>query len=168
MLWFIIPVCLGFIVGSEFSWKYRYIDIGEGLGGAFVGALIGAILYLLIGGIIGCFLPTKTELVDTQKIYALADNSSIEGRQFLFSGYIEEKMVCRYVVNTSKGKHIEEVCACRSFINEGDYEPKVETYQTKFKSSWYYIFATDWFFDLEYRFYVPENTVTNSYSIDLN
>ena len=169
MLWFIIPIFLGFIMaGHCYCYSWSDFDIGEALGGAFLGGIIGVILYFLIGGIIGAFLPTEMEIVDTQKIYALTDDSSIDGRHYLFSGYADEKMVCRYIVDTDKGKNIEEVCANHSFINEGDYEPKVEIYKTKFKYNWDYIFASDWLFSLEYRFYVPENTVINSYNIDLN
>ena len=162
MAWIIGGAIIGFLI-VWIDWE----DIGASIFSSFAFAFIGFIVYLAIGGIIGCGLPLN-EIVEEQEIFALTDNSSVEGRNYLFSGYINEELVCRYVVNTDRGKHIEEVDAYKVYINEGDYKPVVKHYTYVFEKEWHEWFAHTLFTDDYYEFYVPENTVTNEYNIDLN
>lgn len=121
---------------------------------------------MFLGGLIGYFLPT-IEIVKEQKICALNDTSEIEGQRFLFSGYIDKDLVFRYITNTNKGKHIKEIKGTENvYINEGDYVPAVRIVSYEFVKKWYCLFAYPPF-DVEYIFFVPENTVTNEYNIDL-
>ena len=162
MLWVIITAIFFFVwalIDTE--------EFGLGICASFLGLLIGGILYLALGSAIGCFLPT-VDVVEEQTICALNDSSKIEGANYLFSGYIEEKLVIRYVINTDKGKHIEEIPSVKNvYINEGDYEPMVKTIYQEFAEEWYYWIALP-MTTKEYIFYVPNNTVTNEYNIDLN
>ena len=135
--------------------------------GGVLGFFIGIFAYLLIGGIIGYGLATN-EIIEEQEIFALNDSSSIEGKNYLFSGYIDEKMVYRYVVETEKGKHIEEVDARRGYIKEGDYTPMVKYHYYTFEKEWYNWFVHNAFTDKYYEFYVPENTITTEYNVDLD
>lgn len=162
MIWIIICAILGFIAMYS-CWEY----ISDGILGAILGVAVGFLIYLLIGGVIGQCLPLN-EVVEEREICALTDNSSIEGSYFLFSGYIDENLVCRYVIDTDKGKHVEEVDMNNVYINEGDYKPTVKHYYYELKKDWHNWFAHDGFTDECYEFYVPENTVTNEYNIDLN
>lgn len=133
-----------------------------------LGALIGILVYFLVGGFIGTNLPV-IETVEEQEIYALNDSTSIKGANYLFSGYINENMVFRYVINTDKGKHIEEVKADNTYVNEGDYTPIVKIHKTSLAKDWYYWFAYDVNDEGDYiEFFVPENTITNEYNIDLH
>ena len=161
MLFIIIPVIIGFILGLLDS-----EEIGIALCSGFLGLAIGTMLYLFIGGMLGTSLPT-VDVVEEQKICALVDSSEIEGANYLFSGYIGEKLVFRYVINTDKGKHIEEIQSVENvYINEGDYEPMVKIYSKEFAKEWYNWIAFPWF-SKEYVFYVPHDTITNEYNIDL-
>ena len=162
MAWIICGAIIGFILlWSDFEFFV------EGCLGAVMGALVGFIIYTVIGGAIGSSLPLN-KVVEEQEIYALTDNSSIEGASYLFSGYINENLVCRYVISTDRGKHIEQIDADYVYINEGDYKPIVKHYTYVFEKEWYKWFAHTAFVDDYYEFYVPENTVTNEYNIDLN
>lgn len=156
----IICMIIGMIIGY-LSW-----DNDTGFYG-FMGFVIGLILFFVVGGAIGDDLATK-EIVEEQKIYALNDSLGVEGGYYLFSGYIDGDLKYRYVVDTDKGKHIEEVDADYGYIKEGGYEPMVKHYYYDFEKKWHSWFAYKLFVEDYYEFYVPENTVTTEYNVDLN
>ena len=158
----IICVIIGFIIGYK-NWGY----IGDGILYGFAGLLIGFTIYFFAGGVIGCELATK-EVVEEQKIYALNDSIGVEGGYYLFSGYIDGNLKYRYVIDTDKGKHIEEVAADYGYIKEGNYDPKVEHHYYEFEKKWQRWFGHRFFVEDYYEFYVPENTVTTEYNVDLN
>lgn len=159
----IICVIIGFIIGYKTNWD----DIVSGILAGILGLLIGLLIYLIVGGCIGCELATK-EVIEEQKIYALNDSIGVEGGYYLFSGYIDGNLKYRYVIDTDKGKHIEEVAADYGYIKEGDYDPKVEHHYYEFEKKWQSWFGHRLFVEDYYEFYVPENTVTTEYNIDLN
>lgn len=74
--------------------------------GIILGIIAGLITYALIGGLIGTMVPRKEVITEEQKIYALNDSSSIT---YIYRGYMNEKLVYRYVIETDKGKHVEKV-----------------------------------------------------------
>lgn len=161
MLFIIVAAIIGFILGF-LDWE----EIGEGCAGGLLGAVVGLVLYIFLGGFIGMALPT-IEVVEEYEICALKDTTEIEGAHYLFSGYIDEKLVFRYVIDTEKGKHIEEIKGTTNvYINEGNYVPTIKVYTKKLAKDWYDLFAYC-FYSNEYVFYVPENTITNEYNIDL-
>ena len=158
------------IIGALIGYVGMYLceeEVGMSFCVGFVCALVGSLVYFLAGGMIGCTLPLS-EVVEEHEICALTDNSSVEGTHYLFSGYIDEELVCRYVVNTERGKHIEEIDMNYVYINEGDYTPTVKHYTYVLEKDWHKWFAHTAFLSDYYEFYVPENTVTNEYNIDLN
>ena len=162
MAYIILGIIIGFIV--------LFMDFGEfldGLGGALIGCLIGMLIWLVVGFPLGIAVPS-TEVIEEQEIVALTDSTSIEGQKFLFSGYINEDLVCRYVINTERGKHIEEVKSDNVYIKEGDYKPTVIKHKFVPKADWYWWFCFPIGHETNYtEFLVPENTVTNEYNIDL-
>ena len=160
----IIIVCT--IIGFLIVW-FDLEEFGISFMGGLLGLLIGLILWLFIGGLIGTWLP-MVEVVEEQEICALNDSTNVEGVNYLFSGYIDEDLVCRYVINTERGKHIEEVDTDNVYIKEGDYTPIVKIHRYEFKKEWYYWFAHDIFTEYYVEFFVPENTVTSEYNIDLH
>lgn len=162
MLWIII-LAIGSFIWALIDGE----EIGFGLLGGLMGGFVGLILYGFFGAFIGMALPT-VETKEEYQICALNDTTEVEGACYLFSGYIDEDLVIRYVINTDKGKHIEEIKGTENvYINEGDYTPTVKVYHKKLAHDWYYLFAYTIYSD-EYVFYVPENTITNEYEIDLN
>ena len=151
-----------------FIWGYsQYGFFFDGLLYSIAGLFVGFIFYFFIGGIIGVNLPLN-EICEEQKIYALNDSSSIEGQNYLFSGYVDEELVYRYVIDTDKGKYIEEIDAYNAYINEGNYNPMVKHYSYEFEKKWHKLFAHTLFVSDYYEFYVPENTITTEYNVDLN
>lgn len=163
MAYLILGIVVGFIIA--------FMDWGEffdGLLGALTGLFIGILIWMVVGFPLGFAIPT-TEVIEEQEIVALTDSTSIEGRKFLFSGYINENLVCRYVINTDKGKHIEEVTSDNVYIKEGDYKPAVIKHKFVPKSDWYWLFCFPIGHETNYtEFLVPENTVTSEYNIDLH
>ena len=160
MIFVILGFSIGFLIGLS--------DDGLSLGvlSSILGLMLGFIVWLFVGGIIGCFLPT-VEVVEEHELCALSDSSSVEGVNYLFSGYIDEKLVCRYVIDTEKGKHIEEEKTDNVYIKEGDYTPTVKFHKFEFEKKWYYWFAHDGFTEYYVEFFVPKNTITSEYNIDL-
>ena len=162
MIYIILGVIIGFILGF-----ISFEDIADGVAGAMVGFLCGVLIFLILGFIIGANVP-MVEVVEKQEIVTLTDSTSIEGQKYLFSGYIKENLVCRYVVNTEKGKHIEEIKSNNVYIKEGDYEPTVIKHKFVSKEDWYYWFCIPISLEEDYtEFLVPKNTVTSEYNIDL-
>ena len=99
------------IILAIISFVWEFIDGEEicfGLLGGLMGGFVGLILYGFFGAFIGMALPT-VETIEEYTICALNDTTEVEGACYLFSGYIDEDLVIRYVINTDKGKHIEEV-----------------------------------------------------------
>ena len=155
MVFAIISIIIGVIIGIVASYD-EWGDYEHCWVDGIVGALIGLVIWFFVGGIIGKFLPT-VETVEEQEIFALNDSAAFEGTHYLFFDYINENLAYRYVINTDKGKHIEELNSENVCINEGDYKPTVKTYTTHFKEDWYYWFAHDLFISESYVvFFVPE------------
>lgn len=172
MLFIISSTIIGYIifaVGVFPSWRPDLIDYIMcgliGLLGALVGFLLGFALRYMFGKLFNKFLPKK-EIEEAEEIYSLADSTTTTGRHYLFSGYINENLVFRYVVKTEFGKKIEEIKNNNVYIQEGDYTPTVKRHWKEYKYKWLELFAVC---DDEMRivFYVPQNSVTNEYNIDL-
>ena len=161
-----IYIILGCIIGVVVGYNYCY-ELDEGILGGFLGGLIGVIAYFIIGSIIGLFLPTK-DIITTQNLCALNDTTTIEGQTFLFSGYIDEELKYRYLVETKKGIHVEEKGITNAYIKtiEKGEQPYIEEYDSVLKSDLYYWFAVN-LKDNEYVFYLPEGSITNEYNVDL-
>ena len=174
MLWIILGFVVCVVGDIVSSWDYikdGRIDFSDWIRvliDGIVGAFVGAVIWCVVGLPLGLVLP-KTFSEEEQPIYALADNSATEGAHYLFSGYVEEKPVYRYVVNTERGKQIKQVDASIAYFNEGDYEqPYMITYTSKFKSNFYWWIAihdSEAFAFVE--FYVPANTIATDYNVDL-
>ena len=162
MIYIILGLIIGVILGAI------YLEgISGGVSGGLLGFLVGILVLITIGFGIGLTVPT-VEVVEEQEIIALNDSTSIEGRKYLYSGYINENLVCRYVINTERGKHIEEVKSDSVYIKEGDYKPTVITHKFVPKEDWYAWFCIPIGSGGNYtEFFVPENTVTSEYNIDL-
>lgn len=162
MIFIILGLLIGFIIGLYNDGFFCGVISG------ISGSIIGFAAWFLVGGIIGCFLPT-VEVVEEHELYTLSDSSSVEGENYLFAGYIDEKMVYRYMIDTERGKQIEEEKADNVYIKEGNYPPAVKIHRMKLKKDWYNWFAHALFVEDYYvEFFVPENTVTGKYKIDLN
>ena len=168
MIYIILGIAIGVIFAIINGWGFCEKFFGALFFG-FLGFLIGGILWITFGEFVGEVLDLpQTDTYEEQEICALNDSTSTEGSMFLFSGHIEDKLVFRYVVETNKGKHIEEIKDTEDvYIKEGNYKPVARTYSYDFVEEWHFWFASP-SLDEYTVFYVPENTVTNEYNINLN
>lgn len=162
MIFILLGLILGFLYGLQEE------GFSFGILVALGGFLAGSFIWFIFGGIVGITLPT-VDKVQEYELCALNDNISIQGRKYLFSGRIDGELVYRYIINTEKGKHIEESEIDNVYIKEGNYKPMIKEHTTDFKKDWYYLFCFPLFTDIDnyIEFYVPEGTVTNEYDIDL-
>ena len=125
---------------------------------------LGSTLLLL-----GAFyiFPSKLTHIETVEISALKDNSNVEGSFFLGTGSIEENSYYYFIKNTNKGKRMEKVLVDKSYINEGSDEAYVEIYKGKFSKFAQIMLFSEYGFDEEYIFYVPDNSVTTEFKVDM-
>ena len=163
MIWFLISLIGGIIY---FRYEEPFPDGSDNFYGAITGLLIGAVPAILVGCIFWCFLPKKIIMEET-KIIALTDNTSIRGQKYLFSGYIDEKYIYRYVIETNDGKQIKELQNSKDvYIKYDNEDPRIVEAVTNLKHEWMWLFAIG-VPDIKYTIYVPEGTITEKYDIDL-
>ena len=98
-----------------------------------------------------------------EKIISLDDNNLTNGRFYMRRGYIEENLYYQYMVKLNNGGFVaNKVNSANAtlFYTEDNY--RVEWY-TKTKS-WLY-----WEMEKTYnKIYIPEGSITDDFSIDLN
>lgn len=100
----------------------------------------------------------------TQKISALADGSSIEGRFYLMSGTIDEEDYFFYIADHGDYKQKSKIKSEGAKIYEDSTDCRIEVDQYYYK---WFIFKSSTLVE-EVRIYIPENSITSDYSIDLN
>ncbi|RKJ69380.1 hypothetical protein D7X33_23815, partial [Butyricicoccus sp. 1XD8-22] len=131
--------------------------------------VIGGIITFLIILFYSVIAEGELYKSDSIHIEALKDNSNINGRSsFLGAGYINEEQYYFYIKVTDKGKKMSKVSVDRAYLNEGNYNPHIEVYGEKYKSDF-----AKWLFGaikdstVEYIIYVPENTITTEFNVDM-
>lgn len=108
---------------------------------------------------------TKTQEIN---IIALKDNQNIQGSYFLFSGYEKEKLYYYYSAETEYWYKVNKIDASNTYIKYSNEQPKIKIYSPEFTNSIVKFFAlTPMFNDSRYIIYVPENTITNEFVINL-
>lgn len=176
MIWFILGgvAFLGYIVYGIVKLAadkyYDWLDFFNVTVISFLVSilLVGCIpLYVVSAICTGC-AEMDYKLTETIEITALNDNSAVSGHFYLGSGYVDEDMKYYFIEETEKGKHMDSVDADYSYIIESNNEnPRIEVYSPEFKNNkvlrW---FATELAAD-EYRIYIPENSITTEFSVDL-
>ena len=127
----------------------------------------GLILWLSIGSIIGCFMPT-VDIKETKELYTLQYGSEINGRFFLGCGSIDEEMYYVYIVKEDRGKQIQtlEIDANNIYLNDNTDTPTLDIYSKDFKYEWMYWFAAPTM-GYEYVFNIPSGSIDYEYNIDL-
>lgn len=158
----IISVLVGVVVGIIVYYRCNDFNV------ASLGFCSAMVVTAIIFGILAFAFETTPVKVSEQNIYALKDNSKTGGSFFLGIGNINEERCFFYVVNTEKGKRIETKLVDKSYIIETDDEaPKVVTYKKRYKSAIARFLYEDMNGEYEYRFYVPKNTITTEFEVDL-
>lgn len=140
---------------------------------SFIGLICVAFLIffdVLLAGVISFIVPTdeqNIQLSQTEKITALKDNISSEGRFFLASATINDTPYYYYVVQTDRGLKQKKINAENTYIHYTKDDFRVETYEGVSFKNWYtYIWAS--FPSAEYyNIYIPEGSVTSEFNVDL-
>lgn len=172
MIWIFVAIIFA-IAWGIWSFKDRW-DFGvrpcvvKFFFGLWLAALVFPVGNLVSGLICEFFAETEPVLVATTEIEALNDSSAASGRFFLGSGHSDEGVKYYYIVETEKGKHIESIDADNAYIIESnDGTPRIEKYRYDWVND-----AVEWIAigpltDFEYQIFVPENSVTNEFTVDL-
>lgn len=176
MIWFVLAgVCaviytVSYVVDDLKSFGRELFSFGEAIFQFVIAVLISglvAVTLWLCSSVAFSFAEFDYNLTKTKEIVALNDSSAISGRFYLGSGRADEKMKYYFVEETEKGKHIDDVYADNAYIIESNNEtPRVEVCAPGFKNDWMYWFAFP-MAENEYRIYIPENSITTEFDINL-
>ena len=159
----IVVVCgfIGYFIGK----KVDDFDIGVWFGGIF--GVLGLAISVMLAPLMLNIAPVENKVIE-KKIYALNDTYSNQGTPYLYSGYIDNELKYRYIINTSNGKQVKETKTSNVFIKEDDCEPKVKIYKRVLKNKIYgWLFFVELPDEDKVEFCVPKDTVINDYNIDL-
>lgn len=141
-------------------------DFWDVIFGALVG-LIGAAIAGVVLTLFSFFPNTEPVLKEEVLISALKDKSNMSGEFFLGSGYISNNQYYFYIEDTSKGKRMRKIPVDEAYINENDENPRLEIYVGQFTGKFARFMYGDRNAEEEYLFFVPENTVTTDFNIDM-
>lgn len=173
MIWLILALIIAIVVPIILTVKGELWDFGDGvlvfMFTCFVGVLLSLAIMVLGGGIATVSgAPTQSEKVEAVEVISLNDNSNTEGSFFLGSGSVNEELVYYYAYESDKGITVGEIDADEVYINYTDKQPRLEEYQTKFKSeflNWSFAYLGE--DSCYYKLYIPEGSIIEEYKIDL-
>ena len=157
-----------------------YDDIDSIPLAAIITVIASGIIILLVGMVLNISAlifttPTEETYTETKPIYALQDNitttGSISGGIFYTSGYVDSKLSYFYLTSTDSGLKSEHIPADTTYIKTSD-NPRLEITYANYEFSW---IGKILFFPLDvnhtefqnYTIYIPEDSITNSISVDL-
>jgi len=150
---------------------YYIFEIGYDIIDFFVGILFGLMagaLAFLIGFLPAFFLQSESVAPHKTEIQSIKDVSTTEGSFVLGSGTVKEDQYFYYVVEENGFKSVDKAKVKDSKIKEGNIkQPYVVTYEMQFKSAIARFFYGKYTGEKTYEFYLPENTITTDYKIDL-
>ncbi|MEO2600972.1 hypothetical protein [Clostridium butyricum] len=162
-----------------YLWYRSYIKYSNCTTGDIVCFILLCIISGIICGIIyGISILTidfKTDKYESikykQEIYALQDSSGMQGRFFLGSGYINNKLQYSIVIEDEYGgKKIQQLDNDRTSLFE-DGETYIIAYQNKYTNPLVIkLLGTDLALNenvTRYEIHIPKGSVTTQYNIDL-
>jgi len=110
-------------------------------------------------------IETKDVPFNEVSITALKDGNVSEGTFFLGSGSVDGVTYYYYMVDTQYGKTMNKIKAANTYIQEGDFEPKIVKYKEDYDSKfWNWVYPNH---ESRTIIQVPENTVTKDFEIDM-
>jgi uncharacterized membrane protein len=171
MLWVIIGILtvIVAIIYFAYEWFTGYYDGGEFVVASLIvimWAVALVILFVTISSAVCDATCDKTWYTyDDTKIYALQDDVLEQGRFFLGSGYIDSRLKYFYVEDTEIGYVIRNVNADNTYIQYTDGEYHMETQSYKFNHWLPKLIAIP--FSARQIFYIPEGSIVQNYTIDL-
>ncbi|MEK4824508.1 hypothetical protein NSS71_08115 [Niallia sp. FSL W8-0951] len=136
---------------------------------AFIGGALLSLLYCVILFVIVMFLPYTYTQSHSFEIYALKDNSSINGRFFLGTGNVDGNQVYSFIKKEDGGKKVSSISVDSAIVYEGENEsPRIDAYDPHIKSKIARkLFGDMAFGDSKYKIYIPDNSMINEYKVDM-
>lgn len=171
MLFLIVPAIIGIALGIKEAVEWRDGWFSYPLLYFILGLAIGFFL-LIVPVLIGYGVYEFEEYNEQAELCSFKDSTKIEGKKYLFSGYMDEKLIYRYVINTEYGKQIKESQFDNyTYIKEIENINKayIKTYYKKaiVDNKWKLMIAFPFDDKVRTVFEVPTGTVTQEYNIDL-
>lgn len=146
---------------------YGYVEFFDFLLGIFMGILIGAVVFVF-AAIPAFFLETETVDPHKTEIYSIKDNAKASGSFVLGTGTVDENQYFYFVEEKAGFKTISKASVEDSKMKEGSYaKPYVLTYDVQYKSAIARFFYGKRTGKNTYEFYLPEDTITTDYKIDM-
>ena len=173
----IIGLAAGLIIGlivvikETIEWHWEWSGILLIFLSTFAGTLLGGLISLLVAAF-GAEIPmvpegepVKTELV------ALEDGNGIHGSFYLGSGYVESDQYYYYLTETPKGITQSKINVNNNKVylrpDEFTGTPYFITQEYKCGNEFINFLASGLLETTEYYFYIPPDSITYSYNIDL-
>lgn len=136
--------------------------------GVVVGLFVGFMVWIPVGAFMTNHVSTEQVLTKEETLYTLDNTLHTENDVFLWIGETRNHVNYKYVIDSENGRRIEKISGIYDvYINEGDYEPKVEYYHCEYANRLWCWVALPLVFKDEYIFYVPEGTIATEYNINL-
>ena len=160
MLYLLLVIIIMLIIGLLFDEDLLAFYAGAGI-------VLGLFAWIFVGSFVGKYFEIEDN-IEEYEICALNDTTSMSGSKYLFSGYINEEFVYRYVVKTDKGKQIKDLKNQNVYIIEGDYTPMIRIHTYDYKSEAALLFC--WNppgYENYVEFLVPYDTIATEYNINL-
>ncbi|QWI73323.1 hypothetical protein ER45_030710 (plasmid) [Bacillus mycoides] len=110
-----------------------------------------------------------TRNIDATELIGLNDGSNVTGRMFLGSGHVDGELVYKYAYKKGEGYNIDMIRADLvdelRYIKDGS-KPRIERQSVSF-DSWVVGFLIQPFSESKTIIYVPEGTIQNTFTVDL-
>ena len=173
----IIGSVIGFIIGLKIviketkTWGWDWYAIPLTLLTSLVGILIGFFLSLLIAiSSFGIPMVSKGEPVKTELV-ALEDGNGIHGSFYLGHGHVESNQYYYYLTKTPKGITQSKINVNQNEVylrpDEFTGTPYFVKQEYKCGNEFINFLASGLLETTEYYFYIPPDSITYSYNIDL-
>lgn len=162
-----IFIIAGFVLVAETIIHGKYLDgsFSSYVTGALYGLMYSAIIFFAVG-VISMFLNVSPVEHSQTDIIAFKDKDKSDGMVYIGT----EEECYFFFKQTEKGQEMEKISINNSTIKETDTsKAKVVSYRMRYDSKIAkFIYGQySYFANNEYVFYVPNDTATNQFSIDI-
>lgn len=172
MIFWILIVLLG--LGIIYAFVWPFLDVfGESWLGNVVFGFLTAMIVALVGGMVGfgilalvsLAIPTTLHSQAHDELRAVSASSSIEGRFYLGSGYVDGKRVLNYITAEDGYSELKQAdaSASRVFEDEGA-DPYVISYDWA-KDAWWWIPGA-FPMGTTYDFHIPPASILEDFTVD--
>lgn len=157
-------IVLAFVVSLVHTQRRDGYLVGDDVFGAVLGAVLAGFFTLLALLVIsGVSSPSTTET--STELRNLNTGSETSGSFFLGSGYVDEERVLNYIERDSDGgNRVYSVEADKAVIYEDTDSPRLVTVAAA-HGEWLWGAGNAPFIERTYKFYVPEGSVFEDYTI---